>query len=604
MPYTSSLNIEKIATGTGTGTWGNSTNVNWDRIDAFSGGYISISLNSITAYTLDTFEGAVPDAAGTAGDGGGTGWNKNIVFTGSPGGTVTVTIKPVTSKKWYFVRNDTSPAQTITFQQTPGTTVSLASGYSTIIYCTGANVVRAIDDLEIDSLKVNTLLPIGVSGRTSNVIIGLDAGAVGTGVSDSVLIGKEAGKTITTGDSNVVVGAFAAKSASIAIEGTVIIGESAGVGHAADNCVVIGNSACNVGCTGIRNTVVGDSAGFFITSGPDNTFIGANSGLSDTVNKLTGDSNVGVGSHSLFALTSGVGNVAIGKNTLLDCTEGGGNVALGSASAGNITSGDANITIGQSSGLGLTTEDRNILIGNGVGTTATGADDILAIDHENKAINQSSTYFIYGDMGNDLLNFNSASSSGSHVKIQNTNAAGSGYNFLECVADSDGSPATKFQVRGDGQVQVNGVEVHAADYADMFEWSDGNPEAEDRIGLSVVLDDGGVLPATVRDDPDDIVGVVSGTACMIGNSAWGAWDNKFLKDDFGRVVMETVDEKATPILNPEYDEAREYHARMARSEWAVIGLTGRIHLRKGSPTHPSWKKIRDVSAVSEEWLVR
>jgi len=604
MPYTSSLNIEKIATGTGTGTWGNSTNVNWDRIDAFSGGYISISLTSITAYVLDTFEGAVPDAAGTAGDGGGTGWNKNVVFTGSPGGAVTVTIKPVTSKKWYFVRNDTD--EIITFQQTPGTTVSLAVGYSTIIYCTGANVVRAIDDLEIDSLKVNTLIPIGATGSTTNVVIGTDAGAVATGAADSVLIGKEAGKTITTGDKNVVMGALAAKSAGVDIEENVIIGYNAGLGHDDSGSVVIGFNACSTGASGAGlNTAVGGEAGRYMTTGFWNTFVGYGCGKSDNTNKLTANSCVAVGADALNAITSGFGNTVVGANSLSSCTDGATNSVLGGGSAQNLESGDGNVVLGSLAGVGLVAEDRNILIGYTAGFAATGGgDDILVIDTASFGANQSASYFIYGDMGNDLLNFNSASSSGSHVKIQNTNAAGSGYNFLECVADSDGSPATKFQVRGDGQVQVNGVEVHAADYADMFEWSDGNPEAEDRIGLSVVLDDGGVLPATVRDDPDDIVGVVSGTACMIGNSAWGAWEKKFLKDDFGRVVMETVDDAATPILNPEYDEAREYHARMARSEWAVIGLTGRIHLRKGSPTHPSWKKIRDVSAVSEEWLVR
>ena len=244
-----------------------------------------------------------------------------------------------------------------------------------------------------------------------------------------------------------------------------------------------------------------------------------------------------------------------------------------------------------------------------VGVTTTGADSILIIDHEDKTSAAAQQYgqFIWGDMANDRLNFNSSNASGSHVKIQNTSVAGTGYNFLECIADSDGTPATKFQVRGDGQVQVNGVEVHAADYADMFEWSDGNPEAEDRIGLTVVVDgdsSGGVRPATSSDDPEDVVGVVSGTACIIGNAAWSHWDNKFLKDGFGRVVTHTVDEKPTATVNPDFEEGREYIPRMARSDWAVIGMTGRIHTRKGVPVHPSWRKLRDVSAVTEEWLVR
>ncbi len=91
---------------------------------------------------------------------------------------------------------------------------------------------------------------------------------------------------------------------------------------------------------------------------------------------------------------------------------------------------------------------------------------------------------------------------------------------------------------------------------------------------------------------------------MIGNSAWNHWDGKFLKDEFGRVVSETVDGKASPVLNPEYDETKEYIPRMSRPDWAVVGMTGRVHLRKGSPAHPNWRKIREVSSVTEEWLVR
>ena len=125
--------------------------------------------------------------------------------------------------------------------------------------------------------------------------------------------------------------------------------------------------------------------------------------------------------------------------------------------------------------------------------------------------------------------------------------------------------------------------------------------------LTVVVDgglSGGVRPATSSDDPEDVVGAVSGTACMIGNAAWSHWDNKFLKDGFGRVVTHTVDEKPTATINPDFEESREYIPRMARPDWAVIGMTGRIHLRKGVPVHPSWRKLRDVSAVTEEWLVR
>ena len=273
----------------------------------------------------------------------------------------------------------------------------------------------------------------------------------------------------------------------------------------------------------------------------------------------------------------------------------------GFESGDDITTGTGNTFIGAQAGKGVQTGDYNVCLGfksgDSDGANNLGSNKLVIHSDSNGTADPDTEALVYGDFSTGLISFNSETNSATTgVAIQNTTASGTGFNFLRCIADSDGTPATKFQVRGDGQVQVNGVEVHAADYADMFEWSDGNPEAEDRIGLSVTLDgEGGIRPATVSDDAEDIVGIVSGTACMVGNAAWNNWDGTFLKDDFGRPTDE---------VNPDLDESLDYVPRQERKEWAIIGLTGRVHLRKGSPANPSWRKIRDVSAVTEEWLVR
>ena len=304
-------------------------------------------------------------------------------------------------------------------------------------------------------------------------------------------------------------------------------------------------------------------------------------------------------------------NVGIGSNCLKEVDTGYSNVAIGLESGQNVTSGDENTFIGTQSGGG--NRNKCIALGLQAMNTDPGADEILVIDNEDfAAALQPYSNFIYGDMANHTINFNQTTSGASHVKIQNTNTSSTSKYFLQCFNDSDdGSGGNEvFRVDAAGGVKnTSGTIGPLADYADMFEWSDGNPDAEDRIGLAVVIDqnsdvEGGVRPATSSDDPNDIIGVVSGTACVIGNAAWANWDKKYIKDDFGRTATHSVDEKTTPILNPDYDEGREYAPRMVRPEWGVIGLTGRIHIRKGSITHPSWRKIRDVSAVTEEWLVR
>jgi hypothetical protein len=57
-------------------------------------------------------------------------------------------------------------------------------------------------------------------------------------------------------------------------------------------------------------------------------------------------------------------------------------------------------------------------------------------------------------------------------------------------------------------------------------------------------------------------------------------------------------------LNPEYDPSQPYIPRAERLEWDMVGLMGKLRIRKGQPVAPSWIKMRDVSAEVEEWLVK
>ncbi len=79
-----------------------------------------------------------------------------------------------------------------------------------------------------------------------------------------------------------------------------------------------------------------------------------------------------------------------------------------------------------------------------------------------------------------------------------------------------------------------------ADYAEYFEWSDGNTNNEDRVGYFVTLDGKKIRIA----NPDDyILGIVSGQPCIIGN-ADEDWLGRWEHDEFGRFIIEDVD---TPI---------------------------------------------------------
>ena len=119
------------------------------------------------------------------------------------------------------------------------------------------------------------------------------------------------------------------------------------------------------------------------------------------------------------------------------------------------------------------------------------------------------------------------------------------------------------------------------------------------MGHSVVLDDGKVRPTSSTDDPFDVIGIVSSTPGVVGNSEM-QWPGRHKVDEFGRPIKENGRE----VYSDEYRKDEGYIPREERKEWAVIGLMGQIRLRKGSLTHPNWRKIRDESDSVETWLVR
>jgi hypothetical protein len=190
-----------------------------------------------------------------------------------------------------------------------------------------------------------------------------------------------------------------------------------------------------------------------------------------------------------------------------------------------------------------------------------------------------------------------------------TRAGNSAYNFF--VGNSGDGTDNEFILRGDGQAYADGSwNGGGADYAEYFEWSDGNPDADDRRGIAVVLDGEKIRPALAGEDP---IGVISGNPSVVGDSAWNKWSGKYLRDDYGTYILEdyeVTDEEGSTVvqqrrkLNPAYDPDVEYTSREERPEWDCVGLMGKLRLRKGQPTGSRWIKMRDISDSVEEWLVR
>ena len=107
----------------------------------------------------------------------------------------------------------------------------------------------------------------------------------------------------------------------------------------------------------------------------------------------------------------------------------------------------------------------------------------------------------------------------------------SGYLIVGCGTSSSAT-ANCFRAT-ESKVYGKTYSSSGADYAEMFEWLDGNISNEDRIGKFVTLDGDKIKLATSQDDY--ILGVVSGNPSVIGDSHSDQWaymfeqDNRFMK---------------------------------------------------------------------------
>ncbi|AGE57914.1 Chlorovirus glycoprotein repeat domain-containing protein, partial [Paramecium bursaria Chlorella virus NW665.2] len=178
------------------------------------------------------------------------------------------------------------------------------------------------------------------------------------------------------------------------------------------------------------------------------------------------------------------------------------------------------------------------------------------------------------------------------------NLNGPGYTGMQFIACTNDSAGNVFRVRGDGQIYASSNVISTnADYAEFFEWEDGNPMSEDRRCKTVTLvDDGKIRIARPEDDPLEIFGIVSAHPTIIGDAAWNEWSGKYIRNKFGDKT----------ILNPEYDPTAGYIPREDRKEWDPIGLVGKLRVLPDQKVNPSWRFLRTITSddgVVHEYLL-
>ena len=170
--YTVNLGVEKIGSGEQAGTWGTTTNLNFDIFDRAINGVGAITLSG-TSHTLTTTDGALSE-----------GGNKVLVLGGSRSGTNTITISPNDQDKMYFVHNNSG--QTAIFTQGSGGNVSIPTGSKGLIFAdgagSGAKVTDLLDGFAFGGTKIASTATEINSSTDGSTTVGTDAIADDDGI--------------------------------------------------------------------------------------------------------------------------------------------------------------------------------------------------------------------------------------------------------------------------------------------------------------------------------------------------------------------------------------------------------------------------------------
>ena len=132
--YSSTLNLELQASGENSGTWGDITNNNLQKVESAIKGYVSVAVAS-TDDSLTANDGTTADEQS----------NAVIKLTGTLSGDTTMSTEAV--ETWYIVDDATTHSgNTLTFKPSGGTGVPLVQGAKHILYSDGSTMFDVLDD--------------------------------------------------------------------------------------------------------------------------------------------------------------------------------------------------------------------------------------------------------------------------------------------------------------------------------------------------------------------------------------------------------------------------------------------------------------------------
>lgn len=147
--YTNNTGIEKPGSGEQAGTWGTTTNTNFDIIDQALHGQASIPITTDT--DLVTSDGSMSNGA-----------NRVIILTGTPGSTFELRVTPTDQEKFFTIKNETDAACHVIYKgvtYSPSNGVEIAAGSTEAVTGDGGGGSGVFKSLTPDPDVVNDLTP-------------------------------------------------------------------------------------------------------------------------------------------------------------------------------------------------------------------------------------------------------------------------------------------------------------------------------------------------------------------------------------------------------------------------------------------------------------
>ena len=260
--YTTGFSFEKIATGEQSGSWGTTTNHNWDIVDRLSSyKTVAITTNADTA-TLTVREASPGSGTENLQDG----MYRVIKFTGALDSNCTVTVAPNTAPAYFIINNATTDSgssgpYSVIISQGSGANVTVENGKSAIIYCDGAGggaaVVDAVSNLALATVTASgditasgTFNALGDTAANDKAAVGYTSAEglilTGQGSTNDVTIKNDADTdviTIATGGTSVdIVGDVTASTVNA--DGDTSAGDNAAMGYtSAEGLILTGQGS-------------------------------------------------------------------------------------------------------------------------------------------------------------------------------------------------------------------------------------------------------------------------------------------------------------------------------------------------------------------------